>query len=1251
MSIPSYVGANVEIAQHTFSHLISRTNQLIYDMGTVVLTAGAVAQPNTINGALTSGNALLQGVFGSTDVVISGTLRGGNHTTPAALSITSNTNISASMSVTGPNIVLGSANTALININAELGSNIVPRANNSVRIGASDRVLNYLYSNNVRAETQVLSNRLVALGNATGITIDAVRTGAASSVILRSYDAAGVASDIISTPSTFRPSSNNAIQLGIESGRWSALHTQTANVYGDVRINGTTTVGSNILSSNTATVNIFGGTSTVNIANTANTISLGTNTTTPVSILIGNSAAANTTILTRGTNLTLATNVLTAASTINIGNSGNWLGTLNLGRPGSLLRSLANAESTSVSTGSAVFSGGVGIAKRLNVAGNTAITGALAVTGNTTVSNLSGATFDFTGSGRVRGNLTVDGDLVLTNSNIEISVSSSVANDMTVANTFTLSGRANSHIIPSTTNTFDIGSDTLAWRNVYAQRAFIRSNGGGFAQIRHNNGSTANTTIDLPTGNVTLRTGSVAVLTDKFTAMANVTAAELAASVIGTRGTGDLVFHSDPVLVRPEIASDMFLRNGTNVNRVATITNNATSNTTIVLPTASGTLARTADLGTGTLTISGTNGISASGSFGANDNSNTTINITNSDRGSSQNIFKNIQNSSGTTEFSAENNNDYLRFIAGSGMSVTFAAANKSITFSSNMTAGDGISIASNSTVSVDATVVRTSRTLTAGDGLTGGGNLSANRTFAVDSTVVRTSITLSAGWGISGGGNLSANRSFSVNQTELDTRYALNTVSAIAGDGLTGGGNLGSNFTFAVDATVVRTTGNQTIAGIKTFSGSQIIMSSPSEAQATPSIQFANGVGIGYNTSGDSNLSLITGGVRRLIVDSENNRLTLHSTFSYYGNGSGITALNGSAVTTGTVADARLPATIVRTSITLTAGDGLTGGGNLSANRSFAVDSTVVRTSGDQDINGIKNFTGVSTVFSSPTGANIIQYFRDSTTGNNRGAVSYNASSDSISINKYNAAGGLESSVGLYNNRLQIGGGITIAGNGSGLSALNASALATGTVPDARLSNNVVVSGDNQTIAGAKTFSSVVNAPGFNATSASQGFWGIAADSATNPSFSWTGYGNTGMWKTPNGIGFSIAGTNRIQITENGISGVGTGLLELNADQLTTGSVPTNRLANVRNAIAEHLAGQVGTYILAQINGNGSRNAILPGATVAGSRLRPASVKGAVLSGAGSLSGTWRCMGSCEDHNGWGGDRTRESTLWLRIS
>jgi len=47
----------------------------------------------------------------------------------------------------------------------------------------------------------------------------------------------------------------------------------------------------------------------------------------------------------------------------------------------------------------------------------------------------------------------------------------------------------------------------------------------------------------------------------------------------------------------------------------------------------------------------------------------------------------------------------------------------------------------------------------------------------------------------------------------------------------------------------------------------------------------------------------------------------------------------------------------IDHSSVTLTAGDGLSGGGDITTSRSFAVDSTVVRTTGTQTVNGAKTF------------------------------------------------------------------------------------------------------------------------------------------------------------------------------------------------------------------------------------------------------------------------------------------------------
>lgn len=53
----------------------------------------------------------------------------------------------------------------------------------------------------------------------------------------------------------------------------------------------------------------------------------------------------------------------------------------------------------------------------------------------------------------------------------------------------------------------------------------------------------------------------------------------------------------------------------------------------------------------------------------------------------------------------------------------------------------------------------------------------------------------------------------------------ANSAVNIVAGDGISGGGDLTGNVSIAVDSTVVRTSGDQTIAGIKTFSDNVVVL------------------------------------------------------------------------------------------------------------------------------------------------------------------------------------------------------------------------------------------------------------------------------------------------------------------------------------------------------------------------------------------------------------------------------------------
>lgn len=73
----------------TFNAWFTKTNQILEDERTVIVTVADVAQPNTTNGAWTSGNAHVEGVFSANTLVVTDVLRGGTTSNSDTLTVNS----------------------------------------------------------------------------------------------------------------------------------------------------------------------------------------------------------------------------------------------------------------------------------------------------------------------------------------------------------------------------------------------------------------------------------------------------------------------------------------------------------------------------------------------------------------------------------------------------------------------------------------------------------------------------------------------------------------------------------------------------------------------------------------------------------------------------------------------------------------------------------------------------------------------------------------------------------------------------------------------------------------------------------------------------------------------------------------------------------------------------------------------------------------------------------------------------------
>lgn len=380
-------------------------------------------------------------------------------------------------------------------------------------------------------------------------------------------------------------------------------------------------------------------------------------------------------------------------------------------------------------------------------------------------------------------------------------------------------------------------------------------------------------------------------------------------------------------------------------------------------------------------------------------------------------------------------------------------------------------------------------------------------------------------------------------------------------------------------DARFMRLADNQTITGIKTYSGSIEINGTSSTPDliirrtndvSNANIKFettsANDTFVGQGDSGHFSVGagadLRYANAGTFAVNAVNGDVKWKGTAT--GNGSGLTALNASNIGSGTVPIARIGSTSLRTSTSealllhaKAMNDHILSGDHDSryvkptdVQREFlSRHGDYFPSSGDNNASA----PGDAALWSSsrpnvPDLASFVWIKTQSIYANTAGyqfGINYeNVSSPGRPRVGYRLRGNSPTAWGEWKEVLFSGE----SGDGSGLTSLNASRLTDGTIPNARISGS---------------YTGLTNLTGSGNVDFAR-FLGNASDTVSAPSFSWTGDTNTGIYRPAAGeIGISIGGVGRARFSSAGISGVGTGLTALNASNLESGTVPIARISS----------------------------------------------------------------------------------------
>jgi hypothetical protein len=316
--------------------------------------------------------------------------------------------------------------------------------------------------------------------------------------------------------------------------------------------------------------------------------------------------------------------------------------------------------------------------------------------------------------------------------------------------------------------------------------------------------------------------------------------------------------------------------------------------------------------------------------------------------------------------------------------------------------------------------------------------------------------------------------------------------------------------------------------------------------------------------------------------------------TNTFTGNGSGLTTLNATNLSSGTVAGARLGGNQTMAGIKTFS----------DTSQATSTSTGAVRVTGGVGIGG-NLFVGGSLT---ANGANLTDLNADNlTTGtvpNARISGTYSGLTGTGALN----AGSITSGFGNINI-----GTSTFTGNGSGLTTLNASNLASGTVPDARLSTNVVLLSGTQTITGAKTFDA-----NLTLGSTAELFFGSNTRQMVNLWSNSYGIGvqsNTQYYRSANRFSWFRGGAHNNTENNPGVGGTVAMTLDSSSNLAVTGNVSATAFSGDGSALTGVTAGSLANSVTFNNSGGGAAS-------------------GAAFNGAAGITVSWNTIGAVTVNN-----------------